>query len=503
MRHLPDLNQKGNRWVYLFIACRPAAVLMVMMAVSGTSLLRYLPVSSDWNDEVFYFKQAEGIAAYGMPKGYFGYSLAHAEIGTIGAWNPLILYIDALFYLLLGRSVYSIYLGNLILLMASFGFLCGKRRLTYRRSLQMLIPIASMAVIRYAYSAMPETLFSAGILVLFAILPDAEDREIVPATVLLLLLGFMRPYILLLLFLIYHGPKSSRNSWGKGILLVLAGAAAYFLVTKYFCAPNADGPSAAIQTLLSFFQNGFFSGMVQNLKYFASRVLSRLIWSLSNAVHLEARTEVYGASMVYLLYDVTWILLLARVIARHRAGEQEIHENLLLIAAAVMFLLAAWLDPNPTAGNRHLTPVMLMMWLILMEPLKPAAESFHPLPILAVMILVSNLLILRDSFYRWSSADSSAYLKSSRLSSLQLTAEPADNTMVFEYGSDNELFRSLYALTPGTGINLCFADQINPAEIPYRYAMIAAGSENAAAFRSQAGWTVLDSNDKYVLFEKQ
>ena len=48
----------------------------------------YLPLGG-WSDEITYYKQIEGILAYGMPRGYFGYNQSSALYGTLGVWGLL------------------------------------------------------------------------------------------------------------------------------------------------------------------------------------------------------------------------------------------------------------------------------------------------------------------------------------------------------------------------------------------------------------------------------
>ena len=52
----------------------------------------YIPLGG-WSDEITYYKQIEGILAYCMPRGYFGYNQSRALYGSLGVWGllPLIL----------------------------------------------------------------------------------------------------------------------------------------------------------------------------------------------------------------------------------------------------------------------------------------------------------------------------------------------------------------------------------------------------------------------------
>ena len=62
----------------VLMALLPLLCCLVRTAAEGRSIGQvYLP-SSEWNDELFYFKQVEGIVNYGFPRGYFGFNESHA-----------------------------------------------------------------------------------------------------------------------------------------------------------------------------------------------------------------------------------------------------------------------------------------------------------------------------------------------------------------------------------------------------------------------------------------
>ena len=60
------------------MALLPLLCCIAACAAQGGNLSRvYLP-SSEWNDELFYYKQVEGILSHGYPQGYFGFNESHA-----------------------------------------------------------------------------------------------------------------------------------------------------------------------------------------------------------------------------------------------------------------------------------------------------------------------------------------------------------------------------------------------------------------------------------------
>ena len=64
----------------LLLAMLPLVCCLVYCGSQGRSLGEvYLP-SSEWNDELFYYKQVESILKFGYPLGYYGFNESH-EIG--------------------------------------------------------------------------------------------------------------------------------------------------------------------------------------------------------------------------------------------------------------------------------------------------------------------------------------------------------------------------------------------------------------------------------------
>ena len=74
----------------VLMALLPLLCCLVRTAAEGRSIGQvYLP-SSEWNDELFYFKQVEGIVNYGFPRGYFGFNESHALQLSFAAWSPVL-----------------------------------------------------------------------------------------------------------------------------------------------------------------------------------------------------------------------------------------------------------------------------------------------------------------------------------------------------------------------------------------------------------------------------
>ena len=100
----------------VLMALLPLLCCLVRTAAEGRSIGQvYLP-SSEWNDELFYFKQVEGIVNYGFPRGYFGFNESHALQLSFAAWSPVLVFPWILWGLLFGWNLLSPVICNIVLL---------------------------------------------------------------------------------------------------------------------------------------------------------------------------------------------------------------------------------------------------------------------------------------------------------------------------------------------------------------------------------------------------
>ena len=88
--------KKENRYKLLvkavLMGLLPLLCCVVTCAAQGKAIWDvYLP-NSEWNDELFYFKQVEGIVHFGYPQGYFGFNESHALRLSFAAWSPVLVF---------------------------------------------------------------------------------------------------------------------------------------------------------------------------------------------------------------------------------------------------------------------------------------------------------------------------------------------------------------------------------------------------------------------------
>ena len=109
----------------LLIKCGIAAVLPwalcgLYFVVTSHKLSDVSLLMSEWDDELFYYKQVSGILNGGIPSGYFGYNENHAALLSFGAWNPIIFVYWAVWGFVFGWNLYAPFFANLTIYILHF-----------------------------------------------------------------------------------------------------------------------------------------------------------------------------------------------------------------------------------------------------------------------------------------------------------------------------------------------------------------------------------------------
>lgn len=107
----------------LLMSLLPLVCCVVACALQGKTISQvYLP-AGEWNDELFYFKQVEGIVHFGYPRGYFGFNESHALKASFAAWSPVLVFPWILWGLCFGWNLLSpIYCNIFLMMLAVFLF---------------------------------------------------------------------------------------------------------------------------------------------------------------------------------------------------------------------------------------------------------------------------------------------------------------------------------------------------------------------------------------------
>lgn len=251
----------------LLAALLPVFCCMVYCASQGKSIGQvYLP-SSEWNDELYYFKQMEGIVKYGYPQGYFGFNESHALKLSFAAWSPVLVFPWILWGLLFGWNLMSPVICNIVLMtIAMAGFVLLVRPSWKQEGLLGVLFCLYTPFVRYMLSGMPEIICFSMLILFYALAISWLRKERWSKLIILLLMGvvmtWMRPYLLLFLLLpLFFLVK--KMGW-KGILAgvpVLGCALAGYAMIKHYFGAEYFADLFFTDWVTAFFEQGFFGGV--------------------------------------------------------------------------------------------------------------------------------------------------------------------------------------------------------------------------------------------------
>lgn len=250
----------------VLMALLPLLCCLVRTSAEGRSIGQvYLP-SSEWNDELFYFKQVEGIVNYGFPRGYFGFNESHALQLSFAAWSPVLVFPWILWGLLFGWNLLSPVICNIVLLTITMFVFVWLVKPTWKQLgiLTVLFSLYSLFV-RYMLSGMPEVIcFS--LLILFyglamSYLKKESRGKLIAMFVISVLLTLMRPYMLLFLALACYFwiCRNKKAGWIGSILIVAATGITYALI-KHYLGAEYFTPLFYTDWITTFFTDGIGAG---------------------------------------------------------------------------------------------------------------------------------------------------------------------------------------------------------------------------------------------------
>ena len=250
----------------VLMALLPVVCCLVRTAAEGRSIGQvYLP-SSEWNDELFYFKQVEGIVNYGFPRGYFGFNESHALQLSFAAWSPVLVFPWILWGLFFGWNLMSPVICNIVLLTITMFVFVWLVKPTWKQLgvLTVLFSLYSLFV-RYMLSGMPEVICFSLLILFYGLAMSYLKKEsrgrLTAMFVISVLLTLMRPYMLLFLALAcYFWIRRSKKAGWIGSVLVVAATGIVYALIKHFLGAEYFTPLFYTDWITTFFAEGIGAG---------------------------------------------------------------------------------------------------------------------------------------------------------------------------------------------------------------------------------------------------
>lgn len=356
---LKKLTEHKNLIKALLMSLLPLLAGSLLCAADGRTIGEVSLTASEWNDELFYYKQVEAILNYGFPQGYFGFNESHAVYLSFAAWSPVLVFPWLLWGFVFGWNLMSpIYCNLFVMMLAMFLFVYLTKPDRKQLGILAVLYVSHLFLTRYSLSGMPEVLCAAMAVIFLALCYNYE--EIPKGYKLGILFGMvfimtlMRPYLLMfVLFPAYHCFR--KYKW-KGLaapfLTMAAAFACYLWINKYLSAEYFT-PLFKTQWLTQFREAGIWAGL---------RFTLREVWNQMRQLGEKLREGVLAgipAGVLYIQFLVVTLILGMQSVKEWKKKEKSTGNRFLFLYCVGIFA-AILLMYKLTEGSRHLVTYITM-----------------------------------------------------------------------------------------------------------------------------------------------
>ena len=511
-------------------------------------------LTSEWNDELFYFKQVEAIIDHSYPLGYYGFNESHALSLSFAAWSPVLVWPWVLLGSIFPWTLNSVYVFNILIYMTAMLLFALFVRPDVKQTIGIgLWFLAFFLNVRYMYSCMPEVICFAHLIVFWGLMlgyfkKRSEDKAkgmgmLVAAIALSMLMTFMRPYLILflafaLLVLLVNSEGKKKKLIAFGICVVIMGITAfiYYLLNHYLSAEYLM-PFFYTDFITTFFTDGFGPG-VHNLfgtLYYKGR---DFLQYMKDAFYIDRAAGIFfwWFLVMMLLQFIESILeglsLKKKSSTASDAGDDSAEEGaasakvrpdvkgafysrVYMLFADFAFLVALLLMYKLTEGSKHLlTFIMAGVILMIMESKRGLIFG----GIMCVCVIYFGAFHCVGNAYdfgipRITTESDVRYLYWQRAFAdgieLDTSLVPSyKNSIIWEF-SDNvdgtsvtTDWQMLYALPSGTGISCCMNyTASNFEDIKCRYISAPSGGE-IEELCIEAGYRLIGRDDRFCVYAR-
>lgn len=503
------------------MAVLPLVCCLVYCAVQGRSITDvYLP-ASEWNDELFYFKQVEAILEYGYPMGYFGFNESHALKLSFAAWSPVLVFPWVLWGAVFGWNLMSPIWCNLFLISAALFFFVllvkpSKRQLGILAVLYGLFPLFT----RYILSGMPEIICFSMLVVFYGVAVSylrfqQTNGKLTVLFVMSVLMTLMRPYLLLFLLLpAFLWVRKCRKWWSAAgsVGIVIVTFAIYGAINHYLGAEYLT-PLFDTKWIEVFLEEGLFQGvkfMLGTLWYKSQDFWARVIEAFRSGLAEGAFFSVFVAALVLLIVQTV------------RAWRQKREMEWILCGHGALAFIGMWmallLMYGMKDGSKHLlTFIVVSIFLVSFMETKYFVNT-AVLGVLCVyffFVKAENPYDYQVPFASHEHVEQMEYWNYTFRNEMKLDMNQAPNynNVVIWVFSDRKpkeenpeltQWQPLYALPEGMGISCCYDSYVskNIGKLKSRY--IATLSEGGIdRMCKEAGYQEIGRKGELVIYKNE
>lgn len=366
----------------VLMALLPVLCCFIRYTVDGGVISEVWLPASEWNDELFYYKQVEGIVGFGYPQGYFGFNESHALKLSFAAWSPVLVFPWILWGLLFGWNLLSPIVCNIVLMsLTCFLFVWLVKPGWKQMGVLALLFCLFTPFTRYMLSGMPEIIcFSMLILfygIAYSYLRSAKIYKLAIMFAMAAVMTLMRPYLLLFLLLpAYFWVRRSGLRGALGSAAVIGVTLGIYAWIKHYLGAEYFAPLFFTDWVEAFFTRGLFGGLrylLGKLYYMGKDCLGQMIQGLrtglASGAYFAGYIVVLGVLLIQSLIDWRRLRRMRNAEADSIASDPEGQEArrglygrlILQVHLAFSFLamfFAVLLMYKLTEGSKHLLTFM-------------------------------------------------------------------------------------------------------------------------------------------------
>ena len=520
------------------MAALPLVCCLVYCAMQGKTIGEvYLP-GSEWNDELFYFKQVEAIVNFGYPRGYFGFNESHALKLSFAAWSPVLVFPWIIWGLLFGWNLMSPIICNIILLtVAMFLFVWLVKPNWKQLGILTLLFCLYTPFVRYMLSGMPEIICFSMLIIFYALAMNYLKKETTAKLVWLFvmsgLLTLMRPYMILFMLLpMYFWVRKKRWAGFCGSVLVIGVTFGIYVLINHYLGAEYFAPLFFTDWITAFFEKGFWGGVrnfFSTLYWKGQGFLDHMEQGFRSGLASGAFFGGYLTMMAVLLYQsfADWRKLRRsqgdvneKTKQSQKTTENTEIKNQLIVEAHLAFsfvgmLFALLLMYKLTEGSKHLlTFIAVAIFVVSLMRTK----FYKKAVLVGVMFAYLYSYMAVDPYdYQvpFVETEREAQVESWRetfAEQLVMNEEDIpnyDNVVIWVFsdetseGTINNKWQILYGLPEGFGISCCYSDYVleNLDTLQSRYIATVAGGEIDVRCQD-AGYREVGRDTDVVVYER-
>ena len=504
-------NSNMNRaWLPVWVravlfAVIPVLCCIIACAVKNHGLGDVSLLNSEWNDELFYFKQTEGIIRYGYPLGFFGFNESHAAFLSFAAWSPVLVLPYVIFGKIFGWGLLSPIICNLLLMcLAMFLFVLLTNPNEKQLHVLTFLYVIFRMLTRYILSGMPEIICISHLIILYALAIryglTKNPLYLVLQFLLAGLLTLMRPYLILFSLLpVYYFIRETKQTKKialgiTGSLLFLGGTAGIYVLINRFLGAKYFQPLFFTDFITTFFTGGIGAGFhnLFSTLYWKGRDFFRFI--------LECFRSGVAPGAFFTGFLLTAAIALFQGIRHLKKVKKETSVNPVMdktyagilfhyVFSCVCMFFALLLMYKLTEGSKHLlTFIAAGIFLIGLTDTK----FFRTMSVIGIAFLFLYTFKAVDPYdYAVPFKDDDTMKRYEvwknnfdRSVTLETDNTPNFGNVVIWVFDDTDSkgnamnWQTLYALPPGFGISCCQADYVQSRidHLQSRYILVANGS---------------------------